>query len=344
MALGLGSTGFALGQDSLYIGDGSDGSVKRFNAVTGAYLGAYVPPNTNLKLRGPMGLLFDNENLLVSNQNVDTSVTGEIFQYSLVNGQLQQTVIVKRNTPTSPAVPRGIVLWKDAFFVAEMISEPQKNATTPGRLLKYTRGGQLIGAFVPPAGTFTSGAEFHPRGVVIGPDGLLYVSNYDHLDTGLGGHVLRFNPNTGQFIDVFINSVGGGACSCTNELNRPEGLVFGPDGKLYITSFRADSSDTDKILIFQGPNGRNPGAYVDRIDLDVVGQPRAYAQALLFGPNGYLFVPITANGPDTGSVRRYDLTTKQYSNFVAPYAIGGPLQSGWYLTFGKTDPHTLTYP
>ena len=62
---------------------------------------------------------------------------------------------------------------------------------------------------------------------------------------------------------------------------------------------------------------------------------------MLFGPGGDLFVPITGNGPDTGAVRRYDVTTKTFTNFVAP---GGPLGSGWYLTVGKTNPATLAYP
>jgi hypothetical protein len=81
-------------------------------------------------------------------------------------------------------------------------------------------------------------------------------------------------------------------------------------------------------------------AYVGRIDLDLVGQPRAFAQALLFGPEGFLFVPISGNGPDTGAVRRYNVDTKIFNLFVPP---GGPLKSPQYLTFGNTDPGTLAY-
>lgn len=178
--------------------------------------------------------------------------------------------------------------------------------------------------------------EFHLRALVVGPDGLLYVSNFPCLATGVGGQVLRFDPETGAFKDVFIASV--------NDLNRPEGLVFGPDGNLYITSFIANASDNDKILIFQGPNGVSPGAYFDRIDLDQAGAPRVVAQALLFGPGGKLFVPISGLGPDTGSVRRYDVSTKLFDAFVPASALGGPLELPWYLTFGKTNPSTLAYP
>ncbi|MFJ1252307.1 hypothetical protein [Cupriavidus sp. CuC1] len=108
-----------------------------------------------------------------------------------------------------------------------------------------------------------------------------------------------------------------------------------------ITSFRANDKDNDKIVIFQGPYGGTQGAFLDQINLDQVGSARAYAQALLFGPGGKLFVPISGNGPDTGSVRRYDVSTKAFDVFVP---AGGPLQVPYYLTFGLTNPTTLAYP
>src|SRR5262249_7541878 len=78
---------------------------------------------------------------------------------------------------------------------------------------------------------------------------------------------------------------------------------------------------------------------------DQVGQPRAFGQALEFGPGGKLFVPITGNGPDSGSIRSYDVSTKKpsYTVLVASAAEGGPLGQPWYLTFGQTNPATLAY-
>ena len=49
--------------------------------------------------------------------------------------------------------------------------------------------------------------------------------------------------------------------------------------------------------------------------------------------------PITGNGPDTGAIRSYDVTTKAFTNFVAP----GTLSQPWFATFGNTDPATLAY-
>src|SRR5262249_49798801 len=129
-------------------------------------------------------------------------------------------------------------------------------------------------------------AEVHPRGIAFGPDGLLYVSVVGNLALGkvLPGYIVRFNPHTGRFFDIFTSNQASG---CAGDLHRPEGLTFGPDGKLYVTSFRANPDDTDKILIFNGTTGQ----CLDKIDLDQVGPLRAFAQALLFGPGGRLFVP-----------------------------------------------------
>jgi hypothetical protein len=187
-------------------------------------------------------------------------------------------------------------------------------------------------------------SSFHPRGVVIGPDGLLYVSN-DPILGGNGGHILRFDPATRNFKDIFVSN---DVCNC--DFNRPEGLVFGPDGNLYVTSFRASLSDTDKILIFAGPASTSPtpGTFLAKIDLDQVGPQRAYAQALLFGPGGRLFVPITTPmGRYSGQVRRYDVSNLDnisFDIFVPSSSMeNSPLGSGWYLTFGSTNPATLNY-
>jgi hypothetical protein len=358
LALGVGVAMMSLGMtagaraqtDVLYVGDTGDNTVKQFDASNGSPLGVFTKGGA---LLGPRGVVFDAAgNLLVSNQNVNTSLHGSVEQYNALGNRLAP--LVANSNRNAPAVPRGIILLQDFLYVADFTRDTDPNAASPapGRLLKYTKAGAFVGAFVPPDKSLKHGAEFHPRGVVSGPDGMVYVSNFPDLKTGLGGQVLRFDPTTARFdAQPFVTSTGGDSCDCINELNRPEGLVFGPDKNLYITSFRADATDTDKVVIVGGALGASPGLYLGRIDLDAGQlQPRAFAQALLFGPGGALFVPISGGDVQfTGSVRRYDLSSKvappTFTEFVPANGAdaSGPLIAPWYLTFGKTDPGTLAY-
>jgi hypothetical protein len=307
--------------DFLYIGDGIDNTVKQFDATTGALVGDLVAPGSQGML-GPRGLLFRNPGqLLAVNQNVGLTIPGEVLRYNGVTG-VPLGALVSTTDAHAPYAPRGMVLGADhSLYVAD---DGNLDGVILGRVARFnSETGAFLGDLQPTGFT----GDFYARADVIGPDGLLYVTVRNIAPTG--GEVLRWDPATGNFRGVFIASNAG------NDLNRPEGIAFGPDGNLYVVSFRADAGDTDKILEFNGQTG----AYLDKIDLDQVGQPRAAPQALLFGPGGSLFVPITSSGPDTGAVRRYDVSTKTFTNFVAPGTMGQP----WYLTFGNTDPATLAY-
>ncbi|WP_410984358.1 hypothetical protein [Bacillus cereus] len=314
-------------KDYLYIGDGNDDTVKTFDAETGRFLGSFVAPGNNV-LHGPRGLIFDHsDNLLAINQNVDQPENGNVLKYDGNTGAFLGK-LVRSDAEGAPFAPRGIVLSKNNILYVADIIDP---ATGQGEVRTYNG---RTGAFLGNLDHSGFKEPFNPRGVVFGPDGLLYVSVFD-INNPLKGWVLRFDPKKKKFLDVFIKS------DDVNNLHRPEGLVFSPKGNLYITSFRRDASDTDKILIFDGDTGK----FLDKIDLDVIGQPRAFAQALLFGPDGKLFVPITGDGSDTGSVRRYNVHHhhKTYDVFVPPTSAGGPLGEPWYLSFGNTNPATLAY-
>jgi DNA-binding beta-propeller fold protein YncE len=311
--------------DSLYVGDGSDNTVKKFDATTGAYQGNVITSGSG-GLNGPRGLIFRNDGqLLVVDQNVGEPNPGEVLRFNGVTGNFLGNLVFQTD-PNAPFAPRGMVLGDHhTLYVAD---DGNLDGITLGRLTRFnSETGAFLGDLQPTGFT----GDFYPRGVVIGPDGLVYASVRNIAPTG--GEVMRWDPATGNFLGSFVTS------DATNDLNRPEGIVFGPDGNLYVASFRADATGTDKIEEFSGQTG----AYLGKIDLDQVGQPRAFAQALLFGPGGHLFVPITGNGPDTGEVRRYDVSSGSFDVFVPPSGSGGPLGMPWYLTFGNTDAATLAY-
>jgi hypothetical protein len=319
----------AVAQDHLYVGDGADNTVKEFNATTGAFEGNLVAPGSQ-GMNGPRGLIFrNNGQLLAVNQNVNEPFNGAVLRYNGITG-VPLGALVPQTDPNGPFAPRGMVLGPDhTLYVAD---DGNLDGITLGRVTRFnSETGAFLGDLQPTGFT----GDFYPRGVVIGPDGDVYASVRNIAATG--GEVMRWDPATGQFLGSFVTG------DAVNDLNRPEGIVFGPDGNLYVASFRANAGDNDKVLIFAGPNSATPGAYLGNIALDTVGGDRNFAEALLFGPGGKLFVPITGFGADTGEVRSYDVTTKAFTAFVAPNALGGPLGQPWYLTFGQTDPATLAY-
>src|ERR1051325_4035580 len=132
--------------DSLYIGDGSDNTVKRFDAASGAFLGTFVKTSLGgLKL--PLGLIFDSGGeLLVSDQNVFTSSPGDILQYD-ASGKLSN-IVVPNADKNAPGTPRGMILWNNNLFVADFSADTPPRllepAVNPGRLLEYTNKGKFL--------------------------------------------------------------------------------------------------------------------------------------------------------------------------------------------------------
>jgi glucose/arabinose dehydrogenase len=328
------------GADSLYIGDAGDNTVKQFDATTGKFEGTFVAMESG-GLHGPRGLIFDREgNLLVANQNVNLPIPGDILRFDGTSGAFDN-VSVPATDPNGPFAPRGIVLGpNNILYIADIVAPDNMS---DGKVEEYRydaeTGTAAFKADILHPAAFSG--EFHPRGIVFGPDGMLYVSTRN-IPSGVGGAVLRFNPTSGAYLGAFVSS------NSTNDLNRPEGIVFGPDGNLYVTSFPSaatNTTDTDKVLIFAGPRTSNPGALLGEIQLDQAGGPRAFAQALLFGPDGSLYVPITGGDKSfAGTVRRYDaaLADPSFGTFTV-FISSAHLVQPWYLTFGNTDPATLDY-
>ena len=316
--------------DTLYIGNFNGfapggTAVASFDAQTGASLGAFIAGGAG-GLRSPNGLVFDGEgHLLVADQKVNLPVMGEILRYAGNNGAFIDTLVSSAD-PNAPFSPDGIVVYNQRILFVADLGDFDGATETPGKVSAFNA---ITGAFLGNLEPIGYGPVFHPRGVVIGPDGKLYVSTRN-LTSPLGGDVLRFDPDTFAFLNVFVSSA---TCNC--DLNRPDGLVFRPNGWLYITSFRADANGNDKILVFKA------GKYFDKIDLakpENQGGVRAFAQAILFGPQNKLFVPISTDG----SVRSYNVSSKKYDVFIPPGSFGDAGQPR-YLTFGKTDPATLQY-
>lgn len=94
---------------------------------------------------------------------------------------------------------------------------------TNSAVLRFDPYGQYLG--VAAAGNGLT----RPYGNAFGPDGNLYVSSFR------SNQILKFDGTTGNFLSVFASDNNGGL-GTLNGLNGPNGLLFAPDGSLYVTT------------------------------------------------------------------------------------------------------------
>ena len=132
----------------------------------------------------------------------------------------------------------------------------------------------FMDVFVAPGSGGLSGG----RDVTFGADGNLYATS-----SGGTGGVLKYNGTTGAFLGAFV---GPGS-----DLSLPRGLVFGPDGNLYVANFGA--GDVDRF------NGTT-GAFIDTFIAAGSGPPPG--GGTLGGPTFLLFNEPVSSVPEPAAL------------------------------------------
>jgi len=167
-----------------------------------------------------------------------------------------------------------------------------------GRILRYDG---ITGAFLDTfVASGSSGLDW-PVDMVFGPDGDLYVGNYDP-NGGAPFAILRYKGTTGEFVSAW--TPGGGLS------RQGSSMTFGPDDNLYLSSFR-----TDSVLRYDGTTG----AFIDAfVPAQTGGLHGPYE--LEFGADGRLYVIAK------GGVWRFDGTTGAFEDvFLAAGDLAGGL-------------------
>jgi sugar lactone lactonase YvrE len=203
-----------------------------------------------------------------------------------------------------------------------------------------------------------------PYGNAFGPDGNLYVSSFRT------NQILRFDGTTGAFIDVFASDNNGGLGSL-NGLNGPNGLLFGPDGSLYVTTQgSANNAAGDLTFPFASQVLRYSPAQV--LGQEPTTSPNVFIDqpALLPENPGFISLLGLAFAPDfsslyvsdfAGGIREYDpvgtlidvlstnyTETTPASNFIGGLTFGADTDNLYAVGFDFTSSNllgsVLTFP
>ena len=306
----------------------SPNNIFRYDEQTGEFLGEFIPPGSG-GLGQPNGLIFGPD----GNLYVCSLGTNSILRFDGITGAPLPSP-GKSGATFVPSASGGLSFGTIGESGSGwLIFGPDGNlyATSGGltappgssSVLRFNgKTGEFIDAFVP-AG---SGGLMGPRGLVFGPDGNLYVN----CNQPGPGPVLRYDGTTGACLDVFVPA--GSNPFGESRSGSPRGLVFGPDGNLYVGSFPIAHPS---VLRYDGRTGALIDAFVSEGSggLTTLTGP-------LFGPDGNLYLKSTPNFA-TGAILRYDGTTGAFIDQFVPYWNG--LAENLGFVFRNTDPTTLAY-
>ncbi len=320
---------------NLYIADQSPRDIRRFDGATGTYMGIFASD-------ARLGTPFRATSGVDGHLYVGVSVPGTPGSVARVDGTTGKFIdgLVGNNTGFGTFLPGAAVL--PVRNVQDLLIQDVNNDT----VLRYDGitgeriGGQFVGR--------SPGGLDAPHNATFGADGNMYVfSNAPGAQK-----ILRFNGQTGSFMDVFVDTGEGGFAGGSE-------MSFGPDGTLYVAAggalgvlrydtggnfLGAIAGPADGVQqacgIEIGPNGNlnvydtfdeelrrfNPqtGALVDRL----IAPSANLVNACDFdiGPNGDFFITDAT----LGGVRRFDGTTGAFLGVFA--TTSSPGASG--VTFG----------
>ncbi len=137
--------------------------------------------------------------------------------------------------------------------------------------------------------------------------GLATIRNDDASVSVNDAQVNEGDPRFGR-LGPFVEPSGNGG------LNRSTGMVYGPDGNLYV-----GSQNTDEVLRYDAATGAFLGPFVTAGSGGLNGPS---VDGLIFRPDGRLYV----GSKNSNSVLRYDATTGAFLDAFVPTGSGGLLE------------------
>jgi streptogramin lyase len=197
--------GIAYGPDgNLYVGNGDEGRVLKFDGQTGDFLGSFVTPETPGGLAGCRAIAFGPD----GNLYVDSGATDNVLAYDGVTGAFLR-VAAQGNGISGPV---GLTFGPDGnLYVGAALSNGVYVFDPNGNFVR----------------SFNCGSGFsNATGVMFDAAGRLLAAQ------SVSNNVVAFDATTGACQG--IAAAGGG-------LTTPIGMIMAPDGNLLVGSFSTDS-------------------------------------------------------------------------------------------------------
>lgn len=292
--------------------------------------------------------------LLIGNTRSDS-----IVLFDEING----TLLGDFTTPGANGLrdPDAITIGPDGNVYVSVGGNSGLNLFDPtypqdSAVLRFNLKGEFLG--VAAAGNGLT----RPYGNAFGPDGNLYVSSFRTNE------ILRFDGKTGAFIDVFASDHNDGFGS-PDGLNGPNGLLFGPDGSLYVTTQgSANNVAGDLVFLFDSQVLRySPeqvlGTQPTTTPTVFIDQPDTLPDTEFISLLGLAFAPDFSSlyvSDFAGGIRQYDPAgnllnvlsttytgTSPTSNFVGDISFGADTNNLFAVGFDFTNNNlgaVLTYP
>jgi sugar lactone lactonase YvrE len=192
---------------------------------------------------------------------------------------------------------------------------------TDSAVLRFSPTGEFLGVAA------SGNGLTRPYGNAFGPDGNLYVSSFRT------NQILRFDGKTGAFLDVFASDNTNGSGS-ENGLNGPNGLLFGPDGSLYVTT-EGTANDEQGNLAFSFKSQvlrytpqQVAGAATTTTPSVFVDQPTPLAESL-----GFVSLLGLALAPNQQSIYVSD-----FAGGIRQYGLAGNLLNVISTNYTGTSP------
>ena len=320
---------------NLYVSSLDSGQIIRFDGSTGNFIDVFVD-RTPLGLNSPKGILFGpNDDLFVGNDS-DNSILrffnngtekGMFVYENLSQGNtnvIQTNLVNQTNNENSAEIgtliedlselsyglinPEGIsfspncesdsvVLNLENFSsdndntssdVCYFLVSSSKNNLVFRYIYDENVGSKFDDVFI------TDEIIKNPQILVFGPDNNLYVSSFDTDE------ILRFNGNTGEFIDVFAS--GGG-------LDGPVGILFDDEtSSLYVSS-----KNNNQILKYNIKTGAFQEIFIQDDDF-FLQKP----ESIIKGPDGNFYV----SSSETNQIFQFDSTGSLEEIFVTDKSSG----------------------